>query len=212
MGTRFIPLAVFALLVCACGNTQKVSTVTVTAKPSGGGSSSGGSSSGVNAPAPSTQQPLSSSSNGNKLMAEVKMGVPVKDDGVSFKVISAKTVASISEPYGGTVHPQAGARLVLVKVKTKNLGSIAVQPFCGDTGAVLGDPKHRNWEYNSEQTITVGPSNGGICDNLQPGLPEVIPLVFDVPKHADITYIALWNGDPNGNDPEGKTYVDVDLP
>lgn len=29
---------------------------------------------------------------------------------------------------------------------------------------------------------------------------------------APISYIALWNGDSNGPDPNGQTYVDVDLP
>jgi hypothetical protein len=195
-----------AVLLAGCGSSQKVSTVTVTTTASGAAST------GVNAPAPSTQAPVSTSANGNKLLAEVKMGVPVKDDGVSFKVLSAKTVASIPVPYDTPVHPLPGARLVLVKVKTKNLGAVAVDPFCGDTGAVLGDPAHRNWEINGDQTLSVAPNGAGICDDIQPGLATTIPLVFDVPKSAHVTYIALWNGDSNGPDPEGQTYDDVDLP
>jgi hypothetical protein len=184
----------------------KVSTVTVT--DHGGGSSAA--STGVNAPASSGQQPLSTTSNGNKLMAEVKLGHPTTVEGVKFDVLSAKTVASIPKPFGGTVRPVAGARLVLVTVKTTNLGSTAVAPFCGGSGAVLGDPSHRNWEINSEQTIDVEGTNAtSICDNLQPLLPAKVALVFDVPKSADIKYVALWNSDA---DPDGQEYVDVDLP
>ena len=54
-------------------------------------------------------------------------------------------------------------------------------------------------------TPPVAPSNAGVCDNLQPGLPTGIPLAFDVPKSAQISYIALWNGSSNGPDPEGQT-------
>jgi hypothetical protein len=95
---------------------------------------------------------------------------------------------------------------------TPNLGATAATPFCGDTGAVLGDPKHRNWEYNTDQTINIEPMNAGVCDDLQPGLPTVVSLVFDVPKSAQIGYVALWNGSSNGPDPDGQTYVDVNLP
>lgn len=195
------------LILAGCGASQKVSTVTVTTTQSGQAST------GVNTPPPSTQTPLSTTANGNKLMAEVKVGAPVKDDGVSFKVLSAKTVASIPVPFGGAVHAVAGARLILAKIKVKNLGSTATQPFCGGTGAVLGDPKHRNWEINDTQTLDIeGTNSASICDDLQPGLPATISLVFDVPKSVQITYMALWNGSSSGADPNGQTYVDVDLP
>lgn len=195
------------IILAGCGSSAKVSTVTVTEHGSSVGSVP---TTGVNAPASSSQQPLSTTQNGNKLMAEVKLGQPVTVEGVKFKVLSAKTVSSIPVPYDSPVRPVAGARLVLVKVKATNLGSTAVEPFCGDSGAVLGDPSHRNWEMNGDQTLSIEGSNDtSICDDLQPGLPAKIALVFDVPTAANITYIALWNSD---TDPQGQEYVDVDLP
>jgi hypothetical protein len=196
------------IILAGCGSSARVSTVTVTEH--GGSSATSTATTGVNAPASSSQQPLSTTQNGNKLMAEVKLGQPVAVEGVKFKVLSAKTVSSIPVPYDSPVRPVAGARLVLVKVKATNMGSTAVEPFCGDSGAVLGDPSHRNWEINGDQTLSIEGSNDtSICDDLQPGLPAQIALVFDVPKTANVTYIALWNSD---TDPEGQEYVDVDLP
>jgi hypothetical protein len=196
------------IVLAGCGSSQKVSTVTVTEHAGSAGVSSA--TTGVNAPASSGQQPLSTTEDGNKLMAEVKLGQPVTVEGVKFQALSAKTVASIPVPYDSPVRPVAGARLVLVKVKATNMGSTAIAPFCGDSGAVLGDPSHRNWEINGDQTLSIEGSNAtSICDDLQPGLPAKISLVFDVPKTANITYIALWNSDA---DPQGQEYVDVDLP
>lgn len=198
-------IVALAVLAVGCGGGQKVGTVTVTA--------SGPSSSGVNAPPSNTAPtPITTDASGDKLMAEVKLRVPVTDDGVQFRVRSAKTVTSIRQPFGSPVVPLAGARLVVVKLTAKNLGAGAVQPFCGDTGAVLADPAHRNWQYDATQTIDIEELNSGVCDAIQPGLAMPISLVFDVPKTANITFIALWNGDPSGPDPQGMTYVGVDLP
>src|SRR5689334_21081640 len=88
------------IILAGCGSSAKVSTVTVTEHGSSVGSVA---STGVNAPASSSQEPLSTTQDGNKLMAEVKLGQPVAVEGVKFKVLSAKTVSSIPVPYDSPV-------------------------------------------------------------------------------------------------------------
>jgi hypothetical protein len=191
-------LAVVAGLILAAGcGGSKAATVTVTQTTTAA-------STGVNATPPPSSGPTTNAS-GLVLEQTVNEGAPVTVEGMQFTVKSAKTVSSIPVQYGSPVKPVPGARLVVVVVRAKNVASVPTSPFCGANGAVLGDRKRRNWQWNTMQTVTGGAHS---CDQIQPGLAEDVKLVFDVPKAADVTFIALWN---SGTDYRGTKYVDVNL-
>lgn len=190
-------LIVATICATGCGG-QKTSTVTVTQSGSTGG---------VNVIPPATSSAGSTNASGLVLESTVNEGVPVVVDKTQFTVLSAKTVLSIPQQFGGApLHAVPGARMIVTRIRVKNLGATANSPFCGDNGAVLGDPSHRNWQWNSPQTFSGG---AHACDSVQPGLAEIATLVFEVPKAAHVTYIALWNG---AVDYQGTHYVDVNLP
>ena len=196
---RHVLPILLVLLVAACGGNSKGAAVTVTVTAGAGGTTT----SQVNSVPASTQ------SGEHQPTKTVPLNTPVVDDGVRFKVTSATSKTSLSDGYT-VYHPQRGGRFVVLRIVLTNLGQTAVTPLCGGNGAVLGDPKHRNFEIDSEHSIDIEGS-AGICTDLQPGLPTAVSVVFTVPYHAQITYVALWNGDYSGKDPQGATFNDVTL-
>ncbi|MGE3138125.1 MAG: hypothetical protein AB7I08_08690 [Thermoleophilia bacterium] len=134
-----------------------------------------------------------------------EVGQPGKDGAVIFRVTKLGPVASLPVEYSDPVTPASGARLIRAEVVITNDGKVKVDPFCGQTGAILVDQEGRNFEFDSN---TVSISGNSICEGVQPGFRSTETLAFQVPKDARVSSLALWDNSEEG-DYEGRTYVRV---
>lgn len=131
------------------------------------------------------------------------VGQTGKDGAITFRVTAIEPTAPIQREFDDPISAPSGARLIRATVVIRNDGKVKVDPFCGNSGAILIDDQGRNFEFDSGSVSIDGNS---ICEGVQPGFRSTETLVFAIPEGARPEALALWDGN-EPDDFEGATYV-----
>ncbi|WP_217924615.1 hypothetical protein [Miltoncostaea oceani] len=185
------------LLLSGCGGSDSeasvsVRTVTVTE----------GSDAAAEAPSAQEGAEVTEEINGRTVLPR-KIGQTGTDGAIAFRVTALGPSETIPLEYSDPIAAPSGARLILATVEIRNVGSVKVDPFCGNTGAILIDDQGRNFEADMDSVSITGNS---ICTGVQPGFRSTEKLAFAIPDGAKVSALALWDRD-EADDYEGMTYV-----
>lgn len=192
-------LAVGLSLVAGCGGGATTVTVTsaTTSIDAGPANDEG------------TTTAATTTQTGSKI---AKIGWVEVDGSLQFRVNSfrATTAALAVQQYSDPVIARKGAKFIVVNVTVKNIGKVAVTPFCGGTGSVLVDHEDRNFQPIDQLYSLAG--NEDICGGeLNPGFRATVDLAFEVPKDVVRDSIALWDPNEDGDYTGDASHVQVAL-
>jgi len=141
---------------------------------------------------------------------------PITNGDVKFTLISAESPATItkydaSDGSSGyvSVSPKPNAKFILLHANVENIGRTPENRLY-IAAVVLSDQQDRLFNtihenYAIQQNFDREERN----DELQPGFSDEVWFLYEVPKAAQIEYVALTEGDSRGN---GESYDIIRLP
>lgn len=182
-----------AFIATACGTTKTVTvaeTETVTVSET--------------EPAPDANAPQPAPPANQPGVTVRQIGETGIDDGVAYRVLSVKDVASLPvDEFSDPVTAVRGAKLVRADLVVKNNMKVPLESaFCGSQNAVLVDQKDR--EYNiHEDNLNI--ANNNECEEIAPGFQTHVILAFQVPVDSSVDHLSVWNS--SSDDYSGETFV-----